>query len=96
MLDFITDSVFTQIAALLVIASLLGVVGILLHQPLIVSFIAVGLVAGPSVLDLVHAEHEIELLSELGIAVLLFLVGLKLDVNLIRSLGSLSLISGLI
>ncbi len=95
MVGFVTDSVFTQIAALLVIASVLGVLGILLRQPLIVSFIAVGLIAGPSVLDLVHAEHEIELLSELGIAVLLFLVGLKLDVNLIRSLGGLSLVSGI-
>lgn len=94
MVAFVTDNVFTQIAALLVIASVLGVLGILLRQPLIVSFIAVGLIAGPSVLDLVHAEAEIELLSELGIAVLLFLVGLKLDVNLIRSLGALSLVSG--
>jgi Kef-type K+ transport system membrane component KefB len=95
MTEFVTDSVFAQIAALLVIASVLGVLGILLRQPLIVSFIAVGLIAGPSLLDLVHAEEEIELLSELGIAVLLFLVGLKLDVNLIRSLGGLSLVSGL-
>ena len=94
MTEFITGSVFAQIAALLVIASVIGMIGVLLRQPLIVSFIVVGLVAGPSVLDLVHAEHEIELLSELGIAVLLFLVGLKLDVGLIRSLGTVSLISG--
>lgn len=96
MVGFVTQSVFTQIAALLVIASVLGVLGILLRQPLIVSFIAVGLIAGPSVLDLVHAEEEIELLSELGIAVLMFLVGLKLDVKLIRSLGALSLVSGVV
>ncbi|MBO6716931.1 MAG: cation:proton antiporter [Rhizobiaceae bacterium] len=94
MIGFVTDSVFTQIAALLVIAAVLGVLGILLRQPLIVSFIAVGLIAGPSVLNVVHAKEEIELLSELGIAVLLFLVGLKLDVKLIRSLGGLSLVSG--
>ena len=94
MIEFVTESAFAQIAALLIIASVIGLLGVLLRQPLIVSFIVVGLVAGPSVLDLVHAENEIELLSELGIAVLLFLVGLKLDVGLIRSLGTVSLVSG--
>src|SRR5690606_2422012 len=62
---------------------------------LIVSFIAVGLVAGPSALDVVHSDEQIELLSELGIAVLLFLVGIKLDVKLIRSLGAVSVLTGL-
>ena len=95
MAEILTQNVFSQVAALLLLASALGFVGILLRQPLIVSFIAVGLIAGPSGLDLVHAEAEIELLSELGIAVLLFLVGLKLDVNLIRSLGAVSLMTGL-
>ena len=50
---------------------------------------------GPSVLDIVHAGEEIELLSQLGIAVLLFLVGIKLDLKLIRSLGPVSLLTGL-
>ncbi|MEO1138852.1 MAG: cation:proton antiporter family protein [Pseudomonadota bacterium] len=72
-----------------------GLLGVLMRQPLIVSFIAVGLVAGPSALDLVHADEQIELLSKLGIAVLLFLVGIKLDVKLIRSLGSVALLTGL-
>jgi Kef-type K+ transport system membrane component KefB len=95
MTEFVTDSVFAQIAALLMLAAVVGFVGNLLRQPLIVSFIAVGILAGPSVLNLVHAEQEIDLLAELGIALLLFLVGLKLDMNLIRSLGTVSLTTGL-
>jgi len=51
--------------------------------------------AGPSALDLVRSDEQISLLSELGIAVLLFLVGIKLDVKLIRSLGAVSLLTGL-
>src|SRR5690606_36345272 len=49
----------------------------------------------PSVLDLVRSGTEIAVLSQLGIAVLLFLVGIKLDVKLIRSLGTVSLMTGL-
>lgn len=95
MIELITHSAFTEVAALLVMAALLGFLGILLRQPLIVSFIAVGLLAGPSVLDVVQSQEQIDLLSELGIAVLLFLVGIKLDVKLIRSIGGVSVLTGL-
>ncbi len=54
-----------------------------------------GFIAGPSALDVVQFDAQIDLLSELGIAVLLFLVGLKLDMKLIRSLGQVSLLTGL-
>ncbi len=95
MINALIHSPFGEIAVLLVIAAAIGLLGILLRQPLIVSFIAVGLVAGPSVLDVVHSDEQIDLLSELGIAVLLFLVGIKLDVKLIRSLGRVALMTGL-
>ncbi|MFN4129321.1 MAG: cation:proton antiporter [Paracoccaceae bacterium] len=91
----LTMTPFAEIALLLVMAAGIGLIGTLLRQPLIVSFIAVGLIAGPSVLDLVRSDEQIDLLSELGIAVLLFLVGIKLDVKLIRSLGAVSVLTGL-
>lgn len=94
-MDAIVQSAFGEVAALLVMAAVIGFLGLVLRQPLIVSFIAVGLIAGPSALDVVHADAQIDLLSELGIAVLLFLVGIKLDVKLIRSLGAVSLLTGL-
>lgn len=86
---------FVGIALLLAMAAAIGLWGLLLRQPLIVSFIAVGLAAGPSALDVVHSEAQIDLLAELGVAILLFLVGIKLDVKLIRSLGAVSLMTGL-
>jgi len=86
---------FYEIAALLVLAAGVGFVGLMLRQPLIVSFIAVGIIAGPSVLDIAQSDAQIDLLAELGIAVLLFLVGLKLDFNLVRTLGPVSLVTGL-
>ncbi|MDF1710243.1 MAG: cation:proton antiporter [Paracoccaceae bacterium] len=88
-------SSFAEVALLLVLAAGIGLFGIFLRQPLIVSFIAVGLIAGPSALDVVHSDEQIDLLSELGIAVLLFLVGIKLDVKLVRSLGAVSVMTGM-
>jgi Kef-type K+ transport system membrane component KefB len=94
-MEFLTASVFGEIAALLIIAAVVGLIGTMLRQPLVVSFIAVGLLVGPSALGIVRSSEQIELLSHLGIAVLLFLVGIKLDVQLVRSLGAVSLLTGL-
>ena len=100
MLDFgvlrlIHATPFYELTALIVLASLAGFFGLWLRQPMIVSFIAVGVLAGPSVLNIVQSRENIELLAELGVAVLLFLVGLKLDLKLVRSLGRVSLATGL-
>ncbi|MBY0226246.1 MAG: cation:proton antiporter [Hyphomicrobium sp.] len=95
MTELLSQSLFFEIAALLVLAAVVGFIGHLLRQPLIVSFIAVGIIAGPSALNLTQSSEKIAVLSELGIAVLLFLVGLKLDVKLIKSLGAVALSTGL-
>ncbi|KAA9005751.1 cation:proton antiporter [Histidinibacterium aquaticum] len=95
MTEALQGYMFYEIAALLVLAAGLGFVGLLLRQPLIVSFIAVGILAGPSALDIARSDEQIELLAELGIAVLLFLVGLKLDFKLVRTLGPVALTTGL-
>jgi len=71
-----------------------GAVAVLLRQPLIVAFIAVGIVAGPAGLNWVHAAEQVDLLAKMGIALLLFVVGLKLDVHLIRNMGRVALATG--
>lgn len=86
---------FYELTALVVLASVLGFFGLLLRQPMVVSFIAVGVLAGPSALNIVQSHQNVELLAELGVAVLLFLVGLKLDLKMVRSLGMVSLATGL-
>ncbi len=88
-------SIFAEIAALLGLAAAVGLAGRMLRQPLVVSFVLVGVLAGPAGIGLVRAADQVELLAELGIAVLLFLVGLKLDLGLVRSLGAVALTTGL-
>lgn len=93
-MDLLLNNAFSEFAALLILASVIGMLGMVLRQPLVISFIVVGIVAGPSGLGLVSGGEGLEVLSELGVAVLLFLVGLKLDLHLIRSIGKVSLLAG--
>jgi len=87
--------IFTEIAALLLIAAVVGAVGVSLRQPLIVAFIAVGILVGPSMLGWVSAGDQIDLLAKFGITLLLFVVGLKLDLHIIRTMGPVALATGL-
>jgi len=89
------DSVFSEIAALLLTAAVIGAIGVRLRQPLIVSFIAVGILAGPAGLGWVTAADQVDLLAKIGIALLLFVVGLKLDLHIIRTMGPVALATGL-
>lgn len=96
--DLIEGSLFREVTAILVVAAVVALVGMKLRQPLIVSFIAVGLLVGPSALGLAgtaEADPHLHLFAELGIALLLFLVGLKLDLGLVRTLGPVALMTGL-
>ena len=91
----IFSEIFYEIAALLAVAAVIAGLGLRLRQPLIVSFIAVGLLVGPAGLDWVSSADQVDLLSKLGIALLLFVVGLKLDLHLIRTTGPVALATGL-
>ncbi len=94
-LNQISSNPFFEISAILILAALFGAVGRLLKQPLIVAFIALGIIVGPSVLNIIHSQEKIHFLAEMGIAILLFVVGLKLDLNLIKSTGGVALSTGL-
>ncbi len=87
--------VFEQIAGVLAVCVAAGALALVLRQPLIVGLLAAGIAVGPEVLGLVEATSEIELLAKIGISLLLFVVGLKLDVRLVRKLGPVALATGL-
>jgi Kef-type K+ transport system membrane component KefB len=63
-----------------------------LRLPSVVLEIVVGIVLGPSVLDWVHVDLPLQVLSLLGLAFLLFLAGLEIDVHQLhgRLLGLVS------
>ncbi len=89
------ESSFIEIALILSLATLTGIAGQKLRQPLIIMFLATGILAGPSCLGIIQSYDQIELLAHIGIALLLFIVGLKLDLQLIRTTGPVALATGL-
>jgi Kef-type K+ transport system membrane component KefB len=95
LIALISENTFYEVAAILALAALIGSVGLMLRQPLVVMFIALGIIVGPSVLDIAQSKENIHLLAEIGIAILLFIVGLKLDLRIIKSVGKIALLTGM-
>lgn len=91
----IISNPFFEFAAILIISAVVGLVGRFLKQPLIVAFIGVGILVGPWGLDLLESIDKVHLFADLGIAILLFAIGLKLDLTLIKSTGKVALLTGL-
>jgi Kef-type K+ transport system membrane component KefB/Trk K+ transport system NAD-binding subunit len=94
-IPFVQGNIYYEMALILALSAGIGVIGQKLRQPLIVSFLAVGIFVGPSVLRLIERHEEIEILAQIGISLLLFVVGLRLDVQLIKTLGPVALATGL-
>lgn len=65
----------------------------LVRVPTIVAYMAAGLLLGP-VTGLLTVSDSVHLLSEVGIALLLFLVGLELSLDHIRGVGRVAVIGG--
>lgn len=85
---------FTEITIALVLAAVFGFVAYLLRQPPIIGFIfaglAVGFLSGPNN----GGVEFIEGLAPIGVALLLFLVGLELDFRDLKNVGLPALITG--
>ncbi len=89
------DAPFAEFALLLVISALVGALAVRLRQPVLIAYIVVGIAVGPAGLGLVQAHDQINLLAQIGVAVLLFVVGLKLDLHHVRHIGPVALATGL-
>ncbi|HKK18972.1 MAG TPA: cation:proton antiporter [Opitutales bacterium] len=78
---------------IVVLAAVFAFLGKAVKMPSIVAYIIAGMVLGP-ITGLVELDHSLELISELGIALLLFLVGLELSLQKIKDLGGVALTLG--
>jgi Kef-type K+ transport system membrane component KefB/Trk K+ transport system NAD-binding subunit len=71
-------------------------IGNVLKQPLLLAYIAAGIVIGPRIgLGLVKDINDIETISHFGLILLLFLIGLEIDIKKLKESGKSLLVGGL-
>ena len=90
------DNIFLQISTLLGITVSIALVMRALRQPLMVAYLIAGIVSGPLFLNILHGDEEIfAALSQFGVVLLLFVVGLSLNFSHIKQIGKASIVGGL-
>ncbi len=85
---------FLELSLIIAIGAGIALIMRLLKQPLIIGHILTGILVGPSALSLISSADTIEVFSKIGIALLLFIIGLGLNPKIIREVGKVTLIAG--
>lgn len=79
--------VFSELSLVIIVTAAVALFMKFIHQPLILGYILAGLLVGPSVLGLIHSQELFEVFSSIGIALLLFIIGLGMNIGELKRLG---------
>lgn len=86
----------TAIALVTTVALICGLVLTRLRQPAVVGYILAGVVLGPTGFGLVANTEPVRVLAELGVIMLLFLVGLELSLRAFKSVIRVAMLTALL
>ena len=89
------EHLFFEIGIIFVIAALASLLVHRLRLPLIIAYIVTGVIAGPSLFALTKSSDVFQIMSEIGVAFLLFTVGLGLNWRNVKDVGGVSFATGI-
>ncbi len=89
-------SLVRDIGLCIVFAGLLAIVFVRLKIPEIAAYLVAGVLVGPIGTQIVTDPGNIETISELGLILLLYLIGLEIDVRKLLASGRILIVSGLL
>jgi len=90
-----SGDVITSVGIAILGATVVAFLGHLLKQPLLLAYIAAGILIGPKIgLGFIQDEGTIETISHFGLILLLFLIGLEIDIKKLKSSGKSLILSG--
>jgi len=89
------QSLLSNIGLVFVIATVFAFIAKFLKQPLILAYLVAGVVIGPEIgFAWVKDKEIIELISEIGLILLLFIIGLEIDLKKLLTAGRTLLVTG--
>jgi CPA2 family monovalent cation:H+ antiporter-2 len=92
----VESGLFFDIIVIFAAAFLGGLIARVLHSPVILGYLVVGLLLGPHALQLVNDVETVRILAEFGVIFLLFAVGIEISFESIRQLGKVVILGGII
>jgi len=92
-----TSFLIQDFAVVMIVAAVMVFVTHRLKQPMVIGYILAGMVIGPYTppFSLIHDVGTINTLAELGIIILLFVIGTEFPITKLKSVGRISMIVGI-
>lgn len=87
-------SIILELALIMGIAAILALIGRAIKQPPIIAYLITGILIGPLVFNMMGSTEMIHTFARMGVAFLLFIVGLNLDFRELKGIGKVSLLAG--
>jgi Kef-type K+ transport system membrane component KefB len=84
----------SDIGIAVIAATVIGLLAHWLKQPILLGYLIAGALIGPIGFKLIHEQESINTISEIGLILLLFIIGLELNVGEILRAGRQLLVSG--
>lgn len=79
--------IFYQLSLVMVVAAAISLLARIFRQPMVIAYIIAGFLVGPSVFSIIQDHQAFESFSQIGIALLLFIIGLGLNIATIKTTG---------
>lgn len=90
------DSVFSGLSLIIVIGAAVAFLMRIIGQPLMIGHIITGIIVGPAILHVAKSPDTLVLFSDIGIALLLFIIGLGLNPKVVKEVGKTAALVGMI
>ena len=89
------DNIFVELSFVIGVVLVISLIMRLLKQPLLIGYIIAGVLVGPLVFNIVHTADQLDVFAHLGIALLLFIIGLGLSPKIIKDVGKPAILTGI-
>ena len=88
------DTLLQDIGFSILAATVLAYLAHMVKQPMLLAYILAGVVIGPIGFGWVQDQKNIEIIAEMGLILLLFMIGLELDLKKLRESGKSLILTG--
>lgn len=89
------EALFFELGIILIVTTLIALFFRTLKQPPMLAYIVGGVLMGPLMLNLISTQEALNAFSQIGVTFLLFIVGLSLNITVLREVGKVSLYTGI-
>ena len=91
-----TSEILKDVVIIFALSTFVNFIFTKIRIPTLVGYLLTGIVAGPFLLGIIHSPHEIEIMAELGVVILMFTIGMEFSLKHLLKIRRIVFLGGFI